>query len=354
MEEITIYFSLFNERDNNIPQNAILIDTKLLACGPEAKMESDYISAKIDLAILSGLNYVTIPKDYYLKVVDSRKKIDAFNQLLSKTAELNNLGISLEKQGKIDEAIKVYEDNIALGGKALHSFDRLIILYNKAKDFDNEKRVIFRAREVYNSEAMYDKRLSKLTDTYVKPQSILPITANPITVKPNSLGKQYEYIKRLFPEFDFYTNSNGDEFQNSPHKNDIWSIHSYFGLKIADAAKYEEDGDFNKATLIYEDLVSDEYFLTKPYDRLIKIYCKAKLKTDERRMLDYSISFFKQFRDKQKEYVLMLARKYNKEDYVIDCINNNKKIFYYGGSFELYNPNTKTILDWEKRLLKFK
>lgn len=68
-------------------------------------------------------------------------------------ATSNNLGIKLEKEGRITEAIRVYEANIA--GEcypACHSFDRLMVLYRKQKDYASEIRVIKKAIEVFSKE----------------------------------------------------------------------------------------------------------------------------------------------------------------------------------------------------------
>lgn len=68
-------------------------------------------------------------------------------------AELNNTGMFLEKEGRIDEAIDVYEKNISGNCyPATHSFDRLMILYRKRKDYDNEIRVIQKAIKIFTKE----------------------------------------------------------------------------------------------------------------------------------------------------------------------------------------------------------
>lgn len=86
--------------------------------------------------------------------------------LLNKTAELNNKGIAYEKSGNISQAIKTYEECIALGYDAPHAYDRLMILYRKAKDYNNEIRVIKRALETFEYPTLvkkYKDRLEKAT-----------------------------------------------------------------------------------------------------------------------------------------------------------------------------------------------
>lgn len=72
---------------------------------------------------------------------------------LYQCAASNNRGIELEKAGRIDEAICEYEANIAGDCyPACHSFDRLMVLYRKRKEYANEIRVIKKAIEVFTKE----------------------------------------------------------------------------------------------------------------------------------------------------------------------------------------------------------
>ena len=74
------------------------------------------------------------------------------NQLLKETTAHNNKGIESEKLGRINEAINIYEENIAIGYPATLSFDRLMILYRRNKDYKNEIRVCNRAIDVFFAE----------------------------------------------------------------------------------------------------------------------------------------------------------------------------------------------------------
>lgn len=73
---------------------------------------------------------------------------------LGQTASSNNQGIQLEKNNRIEDAIKVYEDNIKLEYPATHSYERLMILYRKRKEYDKEIKVIERAIDVFTRENM--------------------------------------------------------------------------------------------------------------------------------------------------------------------------------------------------------
>ena len=68
------------------------------------------------------------------------------------TASLNNKGIALEKKGRIEDAIRIYEQCISHKYPATHSFNRLMILYRKKKDFEKELMVINSAIDVFMSE----------------------------------------------------------------------------------------------------------------------------------------------------------------------------------------------------------
>lgn len=71
------------------------------------------------------------------------------NWRLHETARLNNIGIAAEKSGNIEKAIDAYEQNISIGYKADHAFNRLRVLYKKRGDFKNMKRILLRYAEVF-------------------------------------------------------------------------------------------------------------------------------------------------------------------------------------------------------------
>lgn len=73
--------------------------------------------------------------------------IDAEN-----SSRLIPIAQSLEKEGMIDEAITVYEKSILSKIPATVPYDRLMILYRKKKDYENEIRVIKDAISVFMAE----------------------------------------------------------------------------------------------------------------------------------------------------------------------------------------------------------
>lgn len=70
----------------------------------------------------------------------------------NENSRLIKLGIDLEKEGMIDEAISVYEKAITPRLPATHPYNRLMILYRKKKDYENEIRVIKIAISVFMKE----------------------------------------------------------------------------------------------------------------------------------------------------------------------------------------------------------
>lgn len=121
----------------------------------------------IELTSLRGYNMVAIPKDKWDNALKKLQELDRQEILIKETARLNNIGIAQEKDNDIDGAISTYETNIKLGGNTLHSYDRLIILYHKRGDFENEKRIIKLKLEKFGDDAALYKRLDKLNG--VKP-----------------------------------------------------------------------------------------------------------------------------------------------------------------------------------------
>lgn len=71
---------------------------------------------------------------------------------LESCSRLIKLGVDLEKEGMIEEAIKAYEKAIIPKLPAKHPYERLAVLYRKKKDYENEIRVIKIAIDVFMKE----------------------------------------------------------------------------------------------------------------------------------------------------------------------------------------------------------
>lgn len=103
-------------------------------------------------AILNGYDNMKIKYKVYNQILKQKEDLDLHNFRINETARLNNLGIMLEEKGEIDTAISVYEENIKIGYSATHSFDRLMIIYHKLKQYNNERRVIEIAIRIFTNE----------------------------------------------------------------------------------------------------------------------------------------------------------------------------------------------------------
>jgi tetratricopeptide (TPR) repeat protein len=81
-----------------------------------------------------------------------------------------NAGMSLEKEGKNEDAAQKYEKAIDFGSKSkclrannyFHSVERLVIVYRKLKRYDDEIRVINMGLSMDISESDKSKLLSRL------------------------------------------------------------------------------------------------------------------------------------------------------------------------------------------------
>ena len=97
-----------------------------------------------------GQKYAEIPRHVLDRVKTRLRKYQKQNAALSECCRLNNIGIEQEKTGDIDGAIATYEKNISAGYPATHSFDRLMILYRKRKEYDKEIVVIEKAIALFD------------------------------------------------------------------------------------------------------------------------------------------------------------------------------------------------------------
>ncbi len=116
---------------------------------------------EINIKKTEGFKYVDIPTDIFSEIKNKKAEYDEFNRKIYQTSELNNKGIFYEKNGEIKQAINTYEKNIELGGMASHSYTRLMVLYRKNRDYDNEIRIIKRAIDVFSKDSRYNNDVEK-------------------------------------------------------------------------------------------------------------------------------------------------------------------------------------------------
>ncbi len=130
--------------------------------------EDEFIEMKGVISINSNL--VRIEKTF-LSELERRKSIEDKDREKSKQMfELTNRGIELEEQGNYEEAIKAFEEVAAFRDRFSNysiSFDRLLVIYRKLKDYENEKRVCLAAIERFGNKK-YKDRLLTIEDKITK------------------------------------------------------------------------------------------------------------------------------------------------------------------------------------------
>lgn len=130
---------------------------KMMSCVPEE------VFWRSQDALWNDKKYVEVSEQEYRTIMERYKKKQLDERRLSECVGLNNKGIELEKNGETDAAIEVYEKNIKPGcWPARHSFDRLLVLYRKKKDYGSERRVCLRAVDEFPEEEKYRQRLLKI------------------------------------------------------------------------------------------------------------------------------------------------------------------------------------------------
>lgn len=88
--------------------------------------------------------------------IDSQKSVYE-DRKFSIQVDRNLKGKELEKEGDIEGAIALYEQNISEGFAGNHPYDRLAIIYRKKKDYSEEIRVLERAIYVFENYASPDR-----------------------------------------------------------------------------------------------------------------------------------------------------------------------------------------------------
>jgi tetratricopeptide (TPR) repeat protein len=122
----------------------------------------NYYLDKVMNAIFAGHKHIDVNDyEYQLALIEYNEYKNG-QKALKHCATLNNKGIALEKEGKIKAAIKIYEKNIETRYPAHHSYKRLMVLYRKNRDFENEIRVIDIALDVFGNYPEYIQRLDKV------------------------------------------------------------------------------------------------------------------------------------------------------------------------------------------------
>lgn len=71
--------------------------------------------------------------------------------------ERNLQGAEFEKNGNLEKAVELYEENVAESFKGNHPYDRLATIYKNQNDLDNEIRVLEKAIIVYEEITIEDR-----------------------------------------------------------------------------------------------------------------------------------------------------------------------------------------------------
>ena len=81
-----------------------------------------------------------------------KKKQEPIQQPIQQPVQVdNNLnGIKAEKNDESEEAIRLYEQNVAARFDGSHPYKRLAIIYRKQKRYDDEVRVLEAAVDVFS------------------------------------------------------------------------------------------------------------------------------------------------------------------------------------------------------------
>ena len=314
------------------------------------------------------------------KLEELRHQNLEWHNLHDPIVDRNNKGRDLEKSGQHEEAIKVYEENVQYilnnwekfisNYPAPYSFTRLMILYRKHYSTDKEIDFIKLAIERYSqfgedSGLLNDwtDRLNKLTTTKKKKPVLCNRDDINWPIRPEiTIGVRLEEAKHKLTPFDFYENKPADMdtgmyiFNNPDHfdRNTVFNyanILDQLNLIIGNGKEAENKGDFKSAIEFYEKAIIEESLNRTPYERLLVLYRKLNWPEDERRILENGISFFEKAREDQRKYLLSIANTDFKKSKTLEYINAGKKIYYYMGSLELYNPYP-VIEKWKARLEK--
>lgn len=277
----------------------------------------------------------------------------------------------LEKENKLDKALSVYLQSIEKNENSTKltisnfafDIDRAIVLYGKLKQ--KEKLKVFLEEKInkyrdYRGATDWMVRLSKLNA--VKQIKTIPLKQIDSGIKKANnltLGKQIDDFKKKMPEFNFYFDMpEGSDTLAYPNRvpfelsKKLREYRDAFDIIKSRAKIAENEGDYKIAIEAYEKLIIEEYEDPEAYERLIIIYSKLKWNKEEKNTLERAISFFTKLKERQLEYVENLAQKYGMVEKAQEYISKDKKIFYFLGAFELYNPQTTRLKKWTERLQK--
>ena len=155
------------------------------------------------------------------------------------------------------------------------------------------------------------------------------------------LGKTYfdEYssIISQMPVMDLTLLSDEPELSNNLLFQ-LKFLNTHIEEMMQEAKVYEEKNRADKAADIYEKLVANGYWNTEPYHRLLVIYKMAGLRQAWTELRNHTCAYFDKQKAKLEQQILTLAQKQGCRDEIAQRIKERKRIVYYDGLFDLYNP----------------
>lgn len=129
-----------------------------------------------------------------IEILQQREEASHKHEELAETSQLIRLGSDLEKEGMTDEAISIYEKAIISRIPATVPYNRLMVLYRKKKDYENEIRVIQTAIEVFMAEN--ERRAGRVVE---EDGSLYEMVMQALETNENI---QYENGKWAFVQYD--------------------------------------------------------------------------------------------------------------------------------------------------------
>lgn len=149
-----------------------LINIRMLINKYTAVLPTDLFVALMRLSMRGTHAYITTST-----IIELDKRLaaqKAADMALSDCAQRNMKGKEYENAGEIELAIRTYENNIEGDCyPACHSFDRLMVLYRRRKEYGKELAVIEKALKVLcgrypHLKNKYEDRKQKVTDLIKK------------------------------------------------------------------------------------------------------------------------------------------------------------------------------------------
>ena len=121
---------------NSTEDNLIIKDFLIKA---DELISQNLLQEEIEYELSEYIDYINLNSENRRKKSynDYRNKELLFHRMV----DTNIKGKELEKMGKVDRALKLYEENLKNGDIGSHPYNRLAIIYRKRKDYDNEIRV---------------------------------------------------------------------------------------------------------------------------------------------------------------------------------------------------------------------